>query len=58
MQTDSVAIFRNREGELVERYYGNFYSMLPTTANPLIADSGLADSTGYLNVDPQTLQHK
>ena len=32
--------------------------MLPTTANPLIAESGLADSTGFLNVDQQTLQHK
>eukprot|EP00178_Gracilaria_changii_P009068 TRINITY_DN2687_c0_g1_i1.p1 TRINITY_DN2687_c0_g1~~TRINITY_DN2687_c0_g1_i1.p1 ORF type:complete len:171 (-),score=19.26 TRINITY_DN2687_c0_g1_i1:11-523(-) len=32
--------------------------MMPTTANPLIADSGLADSTGYLNVDPRTLQHR
>jgi NADPH-dependent 2,4-dienoyl-CoA reductase/sulfur reductase-like enzyme len=58
MKNDSVAVFRNREGELVERYYGNFYSMLPATANPLIAESGLADSTGYLNVDQHTLQHK
>ena len=32
--------------------------MLPTTANPLVSDAGLADSTGYLNVDPETLQHK
>ena len=31
---------------------------MPTIANPLLAQAGLADSTGFLNVDPETLQHK
>ena len=31
---------------------------MPTTAQPVIAEAGLADSTGYLDVNPETLQHK
>ena len=59
MQTDSVAVFRHEgSGQLVERPYGHFYSLMPTTTHPLLAEAGLADSTGYLNVDPETLQHK
>ena len=31
---------------------------MPTTPYPLLSDAGLADSTGYLDVDQTTLQHK
>ena len=31
---------------------------MPTTTHSILADAGLADSTGFLNVDPETLQHK
>ena len=31
---------------------------MPTTAHSLLGDAGLADSTGFLDVHPQTLQHK
>ena len=31
---------------------------MPTIAPPMIAEAGLADSTGFLDVDPATLQHK
>ena len=31
---------------------------MPTTTHPLLADAGLADSTGFLDVNPETLQHK
>jgi len=41
----------------VERPYGHFYSLMPTTTHSILAESGLADSTGYLDVNPQTLQH-
>jgi len=30
---------------------------MPTTTHSLLADAGLADSTGYLDVNPETLQH-
>ena len=30
---------------------------MPTTTHPVLAESGLADSTGYLDVNPHTLQH-
>lgn len=30
---------------------------MPTTTHPLLADAGLADSTGFLDVNPHTLQH-
>ena len=30
---------------------------MPTVANPLLAEAGLADSTGFMDVDPNTLQH-
>ncbi len=35
-----------------------FYSLLPTVGHNNLTESGLADHTGYLNVNPQTLQHK
>lgn len=41
----------------MERPYGHFYSLMPTTTHSILAESGLADSTGYLDVNPQTLQH-
>jgi sulfide:quinone oxidoreductase len=31
---------------------------MPTTTHSVLADAGLADSTGYLDVNPTTLQHK
>lgn len=31
---------------------------MPTTTHPILSEAGLADSTGYLDVNPQTLQHK
>ena len=31
---------------------------MPTTTYPLLSESGLADSTGFLDVDPHTLQSK
>lgn len=57
-KSDNTAIFRHKSGQLVERPYGYFYSLLPTTTHALLAESGLADSTGYLDVNPHTLQHK
>jgi sulfide:quinone oxidoreductase len=54
-----VAVFKNsKTGELVERQYGHFYSLMPTTTHPVLSEAGLADSTGYLHVDAATLQHK
>lgn len=59
MQSDNVAVFKNtKSGQLVERPYGHFYSLMPTTTHSVLSDAGLADPTGYLNVDPATLQHK
>lgn len=52
-------MFKNTTtGQLVEKSYGHFYSLMPTTTHSVLTDAGLADSTGYLNVDPSTLQHK
>jgi sulfide:quinone oxidoreductase len=52
-------VFKNdATGETVERLYNHFYSLLPTTTHSNLKDAGLADSTGYLDVDPYTLQHK
>ena len=31
---------------------------MPTTTHPVLSEAGLADSTGYLDVSPTTLQHK
>jgi sulfide:quinone oxidoreductase len=31
---------------------------MPTTTHSILAESGLADSTGYLDVNAATLQHK
>lgn len=53
-----MAVFKNTDtGYLEERPYGHFYSLMPTTTHSILADAGLADSTGYLDVDPFTLQH-
>ena len=43
---------------LFERPYSHFYSLMPTTTHSLLSQAGLADSTGFLDVDPETLQHK
>lgn len=57
-KNDNVAVFRDdRSGQLVEKPYGYFYSLMPTTTHSLLSDAGLADSTGYLDVNPETLQH-
>ena len=54
-----MAVFKNnKNGELVERQYGHFYSLIPTTTHSVLAESGLVDSTGFLNVEATTLQHK
>jgi sulfide:quinone oxidoreductase len=54
-----VAVFKNTHtGQLSERPYGHFYSLFPTTTHDILADAGLSDSTGYLDVDHATLQHK
>lgn len=42
----------------MERPYNHFYSLMPTTTHASLKDAGLADSTGYLDVNPTTLQHK
>lgn len=42
----------------MERPYGHFYSLMPTTTHSVLSEAGLADSTGYLDVNPSTLQHK
>jgi len=53
-----VAVFRHdKSGQLIEKPYGHFYSLMPTTTHSLIAEAGLADSTGFLDVNPETLQH-
>lgn len=44
-------------GEYVEKTYSNFFSIMPTKAPSIIKDSGLADQTGYLDVNQNTLQH-
>ena len=31
---------------------------MPTTTHSMLTESGLADSTGYLDVNPETLQHR
>lgn len=54
-----TAIFQNMSnGELSERPYHNFYSLMPAKTQPNIAEAGLADSNGFLDVDPYTLQHR
>ena len=45
-------------GELVERPYNNFYSLLEAKADPILAEAGLAANNGLLDVDHQTLQHR
>ena len=58
IKDDNVAVFRNlNSGQLEERPYSQFYSMMPTTTHSLLSEAGLADSTGFLDVNPQTLQH-
>jgi hypothetical protein len=53
MQSDQVAVFKNdATGETVERPYNHFYSLMPTTTHSSLKDAGLADSTGYLDVNP------
>lgn len=59
MQDQNIAVFKHRGcGSIVERPYSHFYSLMPTTTHPLLAEAGLADSTGFLDVNPETLQHK
>lgn len=54
-----MVVFRhNSSGQLEERPYSHFYSLMPTTTFPLLSESGLSDSTGFLDVNPFTLQHK
>lgn len=58
VRNDNVAVFRQQgSGQIVEKPFGFFYSLMPTTTHPLLADAGLSDSTGYLDVNPETLQH-
>ena len=52
-------VFKNQKtGELVEKFYSNFYSLIPVKPYGLVAESGLGDSQGYLDVNKDTLQHK
>ena len=58
MKNEQIAVFRQRDtGQLVERFYGHLYSLMPTTTHSILTEAGLADSTGYLDVNPETLQH-
>ena len=45
-------------GELSERPYNSLYSLMPAKTQSNIAEAGLADDKGFLDVDPYTLQHK
>lgn len=54
-----TALFQNlRTGETVQKPYNHFYSLLEAKTDPIIAEAGLADSQGLLDVNPHTLQHK
>lgn len=54
-----MAVFKHDNTDtLFERPYSHFYSLMPTTTHSLLSQAGLADSTGFLDVDPETLQHK
>lgn len=46
-----------RNGELQEKNYQNFYSLLEAKPDPILAEAGLAASNGLLDVDHETLRH-
>jgi len=53
------AVWENVEtGERVTREYHNLYVIPPTTARPLLSESGLCNKEGLLEVDQYTLRHK
>ena len=52
-----MAVFKNGSGETVEKKFNYFYCLHPTTGHPQLIESGLADSEGFLDVKPDTLQH-
>ncbi|MCJ2183881.1 NAD(P)/FAD-dependent oxidoreductase [Novosphingobium sp. 1949] len=50
------ATFKTAKGE-VTRGFDMLHVVPPQVANPVIADSPLADAAGYVAVDPNTLRH-
>lgn len=57
-QDSNIGVFKNLStGQTVERLYGSLYSLMPVTTHSNLVQAGLSDSTGYLNVKKDTLQH-
>lgn len=54
-----TAVFQNvKTGETIERPYNSFYSLLEAKPDQILADAGLSDASGQLDVDHATLQHR
>ena len=57
-QSQNIAVFKHQgSGQRIERRFGHLYSLMPATTHNILSDAGLADSTGFLDVNAQTLQH-
>ena len=53
------ATFENRiTKQLVTRKFDFLHAVPPMGPHPYIAESGLADENGYVNLDKHTLRHK
>ena len=53
-----IATFKTPEGELLETEFDMIHVCPPQCAPDFIAQSPLADAAGWVDVDPDTLQHK
>ena len=59
MQDTQTAVFENiATRETSERPFHNMYSLMPAKPHQNLREAGLADATGFLDVDPFTLQHR
>ncbi|EAS07915.1 FAD-dependent pyridine nucleotide-disulfide oxidoreductase (macronuclear) [Tetrahymena thermophila SB210] len=56
---DRVAVFENQDNKvLTEVKFDLLHAVPPQTAPKFIAESGLGDASGFVDVDKQTLLHK
>lgn len=56
-KSEKIAVF-NRSGRLVEEKFDFLHLVPPMKPPTFIVDSGLADSSGFVDVDKHTLRHK
>lgn len=52
-----IATFRTKDGTEITREFDMLHVVPPQEGNPVVAGSPIADSSGYVDVDPATLRH-